>query len=138
MKSTFLGNPPREMRYRSIRTALRIRRLHFYIAPLERRTIGNCVEPGRAGNGLNKGEWFRKLILQSLLTSLEGLCRNGLIVRVEQTNGFQGFRTRGIMEIFGKHLWCLKGNPFTVLELLNLIAQRFRPAFAEAATRRQV
>jgi hypothetical protein len=59
-------------------------------------------------------------------------------VRMEQTNGFQSFRMRGIMKIIGKGPRHRKGNLFMVLELLNLIAQRFRPAFAEAATRRQV
>jgi hypothetical protein len=56
----------------------------------------------------------------------------------EQTNGFQSFRTRRIMKIVSKCLWCLKGNLFMGLGPLNLIAQRFRAAFAEAASRRQV
>jgi len=65
--------------------------------------------------------------------SLERLTRHGLNVRSEQTNGFQNFRMRGIMKSFGKYLWCLKDNFFMRLGLLNLIAQRCRPAFAEAA-----
>jgi hypothetical protein len=52
---------------------------------------------------------------------------------MEQTNGFQSFRMRGIMKIIGKGPRRWKGNLFMVLELLNLIAERFRSkAFSSA------
>jgi hypothetical protein len=41
-------------------------------------------------------------------------------------------------EVKGKSPCPWKGNSFMTLEPQNVIVQRFHPAFAEAATRRQV
>ena len=61
------------------------------------------------------------------------LCRNGLEVRREQTNGFQSFRTRSIIKFTGKCPWCSKRSLFILLEPLNPNAWRFRSkAFSSA------
>src|SRR5512136_435820 len=47
------------------------------------------------------------------------LCRNGLEVGREQTNGFQSFRTRSIINFIGEGRWWLKSSLFILLEPLN-------------------
>jgi hypothetical protein len=56
---------------------------------------------------------------------------------MEQTNGFQSFRNAEFIEEDGQEVMCSEIEGFRAGGRLNVLAERSRPAFAEAATRRQ-
>ena len=58
-------------------------------------------------------------------------------VKTGQTAGFQSFRMR-MFKVRGHCRHHKKVNSFMGLKFLSLMVQRLRPAFAEAASRRQV
>jgi hypothetical protein len=45
---------------------------------------------------------------------------------MEQTDGFQSFRTRSFLERMGNYPWCLNRNVFMVLGLLKFTFKGFR------------